>query len=356
MVKSLDHDFWRGKRVFLTGHTGFKGGWATLLLEQLGAEVCGFSLAPQNDLNVYSLCNTQASLAGETFADIRDVDAVIGAVAEANPDIVLHMAAQSLVKPSYENPVTTYATNVMGTVHLLEALRLRGTPCVVVNVTSDKCYENREWVWPYRESDALGGHDPYSNSKGCAELVTSAYRSSFLTSLGIKTATARAGNVIGGGDWSANRLIPDLVRSMELKEQVVVRSPAALRPWQHVLEPVTGYLMLIEALAKEDGHQFSESFNFGPSNTSVKPVQYVAERFLSLSGPNTRPEIRPEGFHEAEILKLDSTKAQSLLGWNPLWGIDDALEKTAAWYLAHAAAEDMRSVTLSQISDYFAVS
>lgn len=349
---TLNAEFWRGKRVFLTGHTGFKGSWLVCILSRLGAVVHGFALDPEPGPSLFELGRISGFLAKDGRGDIRQADALEQALRAAQPDIVFHLAAQSLVHASYEDPLGTLATNIMGTAHLFEALRQIGNPAAVVNVTSDKCYENREWVWPYRENEPMGGKDIYSVSKGAAELLTSAYRRSFLQELNIGVASARAGNVIGGGDWADNRLIPDMVRAMADGEAPVLRSPQAMRPWQHVLEPLSGYLMLAEHLAQTP-KEFAEGWNFGPGPQDTRTVAYVVETFLRLSQSTLRPTIQPHAYKEAQILKLDSAKANTQLGWVPRWSIDQALEATADWYRAHKEGQDMAACTMQQIDQYF---
>lgn len=341
---------WRGRRVFITGHTGFKGSWLTLLLRSFGAEVTGLSLAPPSTPNLFD----ELGLAGEinhVVGDIRDAALVVAVMAEAAPDTVLHLAAQPLVRQSYRNPLETYATNVMGTAHVLQAVRDIASVRHVVNVTTDKCYENREWLWPYREDEALGGYDPYSSSKACAEHVTAAYRNSFLRDRGVYVASARAGNVIGGGDWAEDRLVPDFFRAADAEEQVVCRYPAALRPWQHVLEPLSGYVALAEALF-EYGDAVAEAWNFGPSEDDALPVGWILDQLTRVyGGPGWRHDPAPQP-HEAGLLKLDSSKARQRLGWQPHWRLEQALIETAAWHRAWRDGEDMRQVTLAQIARF----
>jgi CDP-glucose 4,6-dehydratase len=344
-------NFWKGKKVFLTGHTGFKGGWLALWLTDMGADVYGYALAPPTSPSFFDVCNLAACLKGNTFADLRDADALSNAMQAAQPDIVLHLAAQPLVRYSYVAPVETYAVNVMGTVNMLEAVRKTPSVKVVLNITTDKCYENREWVWPYRENEAMGGYDPYSSSKACSELVTSAYRQSFLASAGIHLASARAGNVIGGGDWAADRLIPDFLRAMDKEQAIVIRSPNAVRPWQHVLEPLSGYLMLAEKLYGE-GHSFAEGWNFGPDESDARPVQWIVEKLCSqVPGSSWKCDLAPQP-HEANLLRLDSSKAKAKLGWHPRWRLDTALENTLAWHQAWVRGEEMSDVSLAQIHAY----
>jgi len=347
-------DFWRDKRVFLTGHTGFKGGWLSLWLQAMGAEVHGYALNPPTEPNLFEVAEVGKGMASSEIADIRDAEKLQQAMQAAYPEIVFHLAAQPLVRYSYAQPVETYAVNVMGTVHLLEAIRATPGVKAVVNVTTDKCYENREWVWGYRESEPMGGFDPYSSSKGCAELVTSAYRRSFLESAGVALASARAGNVIGGGDWAADRLIPDFLRAMDAGETLKIRSPQSTRPWQHVLEPLSGYLMLAEQLYA-NGAGFTEAWNFGPSDEDARSVQWIVERLAEMrKDVNWQCDEIPQP-HEAHYLKLDSSKAHNQLSWQPRWRLQTALQKTLEWHEAWRNADDMRLATLAQINDYQSV-
>ena len=347
----IEPTFWRGRKVFLTGHTGFKGAWASLMLGRLGADVYGFALAPENEADIFRTAEVGRDV-HHGLGDIRDLSAISAALAQARPDIVIHMAAQSLVRLSYAEPVTTYATNVMGTVNLLEAVRHTPGVQAVVVVTSDKCYENRGWTQGYRETDRLGGHDPYSNSKACAELVVDAYRRSFFPPGGCKVATARAGNVIGGGDWAKDRLVPDAMRAFMAGTPVRIRNPGAVRPWQHVLDPVAAYLVLAQGLLL-DGNDFGAEWNFGPSATSDVPVGKVIEALVEHWGAKAGWEIDPgEHPHEAAYLKLDCSKAASRLGWRPAIGLDDALRLTVEWYRAYQAGAEMRGITLSQIQQF----
>jgi len=347
----MNRTFWRGKRVFLTGHTGFKGGWLALWLADMGAEVHGYALTPSTESNFYSVANLRDRLASSTIADIRDVAAFVQAMQAAQPEIVFHLAAQPLVRHSYVEPVETYAVNVMGTVNLLEAVRQTPSVKAVVNVTTDKCYENREWVWPYRENEAMGGFDPYSSSKACSELVTAAYRRSFLESAGIHLASARAGNVIGGGDWADDRLVPDFLRALDAGQTLTIRSPLSTRPWQHVLEPLSGYLTLAEKLFAV-GPSFAEAWNFGPEETDARPVQWIVE-YLCSQVPDAAWQCNatPQP-HEANTLKLDSSKAKAQLGWRPRWNLEYALGMTLAWHQAWKQGADMAATSLQQIHEY----
>ena len=348
----MDVNFWRGKRVFLTGHTGFKGGWLALWLQHSGARVMGLALAPPTDTNLYTEARVADGLTS-TLADIRDFDAVRGAMRAFEPEIVLHLAAQPLVRLSYSEPVATYATNVMGTVHVLEAARAASSVRAIVNVTTDKCYENREWAWGYRENEAMGGFDPYSSSKACSELVTSAYRNSFMSASGIALASARAGNVIGGGDWALDRLVPDALRAFEQGLPVQIRNPQSTRPWQHVLEPLDGYLTLAEKLWT-DGPRFAEGWNFGPADEGARPVRWIVERLATAWGEGAAwsADTATNHPHEAHWLKLDTSKARQALGWQPRWNLETALAKTVLWHQAWRRGEDMRALCLAQIADY----
>lgn len=344
--------FWRGKRVFLTGHTGFKGSWLSLWLPSLGAKVHGLALEPPTTPNLFTVAQVAKGLASHTIGDIRDLATVQQAMLAAQPDIVIHMAAQPLVRLSYAEPVETYATNVMGTVHVLESARHIPSVKAIVVVTTDKCYENKEWAWGYREDEPMGGHDPYSNSKGCAELVTSAYRSSFLQAQGKAVATARAGNVIGGGDWAADRLVPDILRAFEQNQPVVIRNPHATRPWQHVLEPLSGYLSLAEHLYTQ-GQAFAEGWNFGPKDDDARPVQWIVEHMAMAWGQGASwQQDGGEHPHEANYLKLDISKAKARLGWQPRWPLGSALENISSWHRAWLAHEDMHQLCLAQIQHY----
>ncbi len=355
----MNADFWQGKRVFVTGHTGFKGSWLSLWLQTMGVEVIGYSLLPPTEPSLFEVAKVgegMISLEG----DVRDLEKLENAISTHRPDIIFHMAAQPLVRYSYQHPVETYSTNVMGTVHLLEAVRKTNCTRVVVNITSDKCYENREWVWGYRENEAMGGHDPYSNSKGCAELVAAAYRNSFFdpskySEHNTSLASVRAGNVIGGGDWALDRLIPDIMRAIMADESVLIRSPNAIRPWQHVLEPLNGYMTLAEQMW-EDGAEYAEGWNFGPNDEDARPVSWITETLTQLWGEGASWQLDTKvNPHEATYLKLDCSKAKSRLKWQPQLNLAMTLEWIVEWYRAYMAAEDMRQVTTTQIKRYGAL-
>lgn len=344
-------EFWLGKRVILTGHTGFKGGWLSLWLQSMGAVVRGIALPPPTEPAIFNVARVGEGM-DHCIADIRDFAAVRSLMSDFKPEIVIHMAAQPLVRLSYQQPIETYATNVMGTVHVLEAARHAGSVRAIVNVTTDKCYENREWVWGYREDEPMGGHDPYSSSKGCAELVSSAYRKSFLREAGISMATARAGNVIGGGDWAIDRLVPDILRALERREPVLIRNPHAIRPWQHVLEPLSGYLLLAERLY-ENGQEDAEGWNFGPNDEDAQPVQWIVEHLCNIWGNGASWTRQPgEHPHEANFLKLDISKARQRLKWTPRWSLQTALSQITEWHQAWLDEQDMRAFSLKQIAQY----
>jgi CDP-glucose 4,6-dehydratase len=348
----VDPGFWRDRRVLLTGHTGFKGAWMALWLQSLGAQVTGFSVDVPTKPSLYELARVFEGMES-IDGDVRDRDGLASAVEASAPEIVIHMAAQSLVRRSFVEPRETYETNVMGTVNLLDAVRLSGGGVrAVINVTSDKCYENREWEWGYREDEPMGGHDPYSSSKGCAELVTAAFRGSFFSDPGsARIASARAGNVIGGGDWGADRLVPDIMRAALAGEAVRVRNPNSIRPWQHVLNPLSGYLVVGQALW--DSHEHAAGWNFGPTDDDARPVGWIVERITHL-WPQEIRWVLDEGPHphEARYLKLDSSRARARLGWRPVVELDAALESTVEWYQNLQAGADMRAVTLGQIETF----
>lgn len=350
-MRQVNPAFWKGKRVFLTGHTGFKGSWLSLWLQSLDAELTGFALAPNTQPALFDEAHVVTGMRS-IIGDVRDLSALTAAMLDAQPDIIIHMAAQPLVRYSYESPVETYATNVMGTVHVLEAARQVGTVNALVNVTTDKCYENREWVWGYREDEPMGGHDPYSNSKGCSELVTSAYRRSYFANSSLALASARAGNVIGGGDWAQDRLVPDILRAFQQGQPVTVRNPLATRPWQHVLEPLSGYLVLAEELF-EKGQTVAEAWNFGPREEDAKPVQWIVESLVSAWGKGASWQL-DAGMHphEANYLKLDISKAGARLGWQPRWNLQTALENITTWQQGWLAGQSARGLCLKQIQAF----
>jgi len=350
----INPDFWKEKKVFLTGHTGFKGSWLSLWLQQIGAEVTGFSLPPPTQPSLFELANVAKGMTS-LIGDIRDVEKLSSALKESKAEIVFHLAAQPLVRLSYKTPVDTYSTNVMGTVNLLEAIRRSNVVRSAVIVTTDKCYENREWVWGYREDEPMGGHDPYSNSKGCAELVVSAYRRSFFSDpKGPQIASARAGNVIGGGDFAEDRLIPDIVRAALSKQKLTIRNPNATRPWQHVLEPLSGYLLLAERLYHENGSSFAEGWNFGPIEADSLPVSKIVDLIFAEWGDascqinfGTSSEM-----HEAQLLKLDISKAKKNLGWHPSLNIKESIALTSKWYHEFAMNKNLHEFTLAQIAQF----
>ena len=350
----MNLNFWRGKRVLLTGHTGFKGSWLALWLHEAGAIVAGYSLPPSSVENLFELADVGESV-DSVYADIRDLQELRRQFDRFQPEIVFHLAAQALVRRSYEAPIETYQVNVMGTANVLEAVRKCESCRVVLVVTSDKCYENREWSWGYRECDPLGGHDPYSSSKGCAELVTSAYRRSFFgssTQRPVAIASARAGNVIGGGDFSKDRLVPDLVSAMRKHSVLTIRYPDAVRPWQHVLEPLSGYILLAEKLWSSP-EQYSDSWNFGPSTHDCRPVRWIIEKLNEYSDERVSwvvdPGVKP---HEAGLLTLDSTKARTVLGWHSRWSVETALRSAVDWYRAYGRHDPARNMIIRDIEHY----
>lgn len=348
----MNHSFWAGKKVLVTGHTGFKGSWLCLWLQEAGAEVMGYALEAPTDPSLFESARVAEGMTS-ILGDVRDAEKVLATVADHRPEIVLHLAAQSLVRESYRDPVGTYATNVMGTVHLLEAVRQTDSVRAFVNVTSDKCYENQEWLWGYREHEAMGGHDPYSNSKGCSELVTAAYRKSFFSSPdSAQVASGRAGNVIGGGDWARDRLVPDIMASIVAGSPVPIRNPDAIRPWQHVLEPLHGYVMLAEALV-EQGEAVAEGWNFGPDESQAQPVSTIVDILTTAWGDGARWERDGADHpHEATFLKLDSSKARTRLGWKPQLNLDATLSWIVNWHRGLAAGQDARDLTLADIQRY----
>jgi CDP-glucose 4,6-dehydratase len=352
----LNRTFWKGRKVLITGHTGFKGSWLCLWLESFGAKVAGYALAPPTQPSLFEQANIAASTPS-MLADVRDLPRLVKVLSDTRPDVILHMAAQSVVRRGYEDPVETYSSNVMGTVHVLEAVRQLRLRCAVVNVTSDKCYENREWIWSYRENEPMGGRDPYSNSKGCAELVTSAYRDSYFPSdsfqqHGVALGSARAGNAIGGGDWTSDQLIPDLIRGFLTGKSCLIRNPAAIRPWQFVLEPLRGYLMLAERLS-EDAGRFATTWNFGPSEGDAMPVAWIADTLSRLWGGRSSWNLDGQSHpHEGNFLKLDTSKARTYLNWQPVLPLETSLEWIVEWYKAYEAGKDLRKVTSAQIERY----
>ncbi|MGH1489334.1 MAG: CDP-glucose 4,6-dehydratase [Acidimicrobiales bacterium] len=356
----MDGAFWAKQRVLVTGHTGFKGAWLSLWLRQLGAEVIGFSLPPLTEPSLFDLAGMGDGSHAHPdpnyqshFGSITDAQAVDALVSESQPTIIIHLAAQALVRASYDNPADTFATNVVGTANVLNAARSVAGLRAFVSVTSDKCYENQEWDWGYRESEPMGGHDPYSASKGCAELVTAAMRSSYFEQTGtVGIGTARAGNVIGGGDWAQDRLIPDIVRAFSVDEEVVIRRPDAVRPWQHVLEPLSGYLLLAEKLAHGEA---AEGWNFGPAEADARPVNWIVERMAERWGNNASWRVESDGPHEATMLKLDCSKARNRLHWRPRLDLETTIDWLIDWYKAQLAGADMRAFTQDQIAAYSAL-
>lgn len=351
-----DATFWLGKRVLVTGHTGFKGSWLSMWLNAMGAEVYGYALAPSTTPNLHDLAGL-ADHTDSTIADINDAAALSRHMAAVKPEVVFHLAAQALVRESFQAPVNTIQTNVIGTLNVLEAIRQCPEVKAAVMVTSDKCYQNNEWLWGYRENEALGGHDPYSASKACAELLVQAWRLSFMQPGGTAhqrcaMASARAGNVIGGGDWSAGRLVPDVLDCATQAKTIVLRYPNAIRPWQHVLEPLAGYLMLAEKLTQE-GHTWAEAWNFGPHERDARPVSTLVETLLQRLNSDSQWVVEAEAQpHEAQQLKLDCAKANQMLGWSPVWTLDDALGEIATWHQAYLQQDDMHRVSLETIQRY----
>ena len=348
----VNSTFWNSKKVFLTGHTGFKGSWMSLWLQSMGAIVKGYSLEPNTTPNLYTVASVGTAMDSE-IGDIRDLNQITKSMSDFNPDILFHMAAQPLVRLSYQEPVDTYTTNVIGTVNVLEAARKCKSLKAIISVTTDKCYENKEWDWGYRESEPMGGHDPYSSSKGCAELVTSAYRRSFFSSDDTASlASARAGNVIGGGDWAEDRLIPDILRAFEKSEPVVIRNPLSTRPWQHVLEPLSGYLVLAQELFL-NGDNFAEGWNFGPKDEDCKPVSWILDEMVSHWGNNASWGLdKNNNPHEAGFLKLDCSKASNRLKWNPKWNLQLTLKSIVDWHQLYTNGGDLKKQCLKEINTY----
>jgi CDP-glucose 4,6-dehydratase len=349
-----DPEFWRGRRVLVTGHSGFKGAWLSLWLQQMGAEVSGLSLAPPSDPNLFQLLRLDRTMPGSTSIDLRDQAAVAQHLKSASPEVVFHLAAQALVRRGYREPVETLATNVMGTAHLFEAVRRCDSVRAVVNVTSDKCYHNQEWAWGYRENDPLGGVDPYSASKAAAEIVTTAYRHSFfsLPDSSVALASARGGNVIGGGDWGEDRLLPDLVRAFSRGEKLLIRYPHAVRPWQHVLELLCGYLQLARALI-ERPELAADAWNFGPLEGDARPVGWLVGEAASLWGGEAQWQLESQPQpHEASLLKLDASRARALLGWQSRWRVEDAVAASIDWYRAWHDGQEMLDYSIGQLERY----
>ncbi|WP_441972185.1 CDP-glucose 4,6-dehydratase [Paenibacillus sp. 2KB_20] len=349
----VEHSFWSGKKVFLTGHTGFKGSWLSIWLHSMGAKVTGYSLSAPTTPSLFELGNVEEVLVDSVIGNVTNLEILRDTMQDANPEIIIHMAAQPLVRKSYEDPVLTYQTNVMGTVNVMEAARTCSSLRVILNVTTDKCYENQEWHWGYRENEPLGGYDPYSSSKACSELITSAYRSSFFESSVVKVATARAGNVIGGGDWAEDRLIPDLMKALANGELIKIRNPEAVRPWQHVLEPLSGYLLLCQQLYLE-GQEYAQAWNFGPQDRDARSVQWIVTQMLS-KWPHQHPGyqvVNLNSKHEANMLKLDCSKASHELNWNPRWTLEQALDVTIQWFEEYLQGKDVRELCKRQIAEY----
>lgn len=356
ILQKINRDFWKSKRVLITGHTGFKGSWLSLWLQNMGAHVTGYALSPPSIPSMFEVARAAEGMTS-IMGDVRDFNHLATVISKYEPEIIIHMAAQSLVRYSYKNPLETYTTNVIGTVNVLESVRVAKGVKAVIIVTSDKCYENKEWLWDYRENDRIGGHDPYSSSKGCAELVTAAYRNSFFPIKqyeihGVAVASVRAGNVIGGGDWAEDRLIPDIMRAFMEDRPVHIRNPNAVRPWQHVLDPLSGYLLLAEKLWS-NGFEFSQSWNFGPNNDDARPVSWIVELMKNLWGEGVRWEFdSSDHLHEAMYLKLNCSKARSLLGWSPKLHLSKALEWAVEWYQGYREGANMSTFSINQISRY----
>lgn len=348
----VNPSFWKGKKVFLTGHTGFKGSWLSLWLQDMGAIVKGYALEPNTKPNLFTEAKVGQYMDSE-IGDITDLKHITDSMIAFNPEVLIHMAAQPLVRLSYQEPVLTYATNVMGTVNVLEAARKCDNLKAIVSVTTDKCYENKEWAWGYRENEPMGGHDPYSSSKGCVELVTAAYRKSFFNENNSAfLASARAGNVIGGGDWSDDRLIPDILKAFEKNEHVIVRNPMSTRPWQHVLEPLSGYLVLAQHLY-EDGSTYAEGWNFGPKDEDCKPVSWILDKMVAKWGKGAAWELdKNNNPHEAGYLKLDCSKAAMQLNWRPKWNLEDTLESIINWHQHYLSGKNIKEQCLLEIAKY----
>ncbi|GGI46222.1 CDP-glucose 4,6-dehydratase [Paenibacillus marchantiophytorum] len=344
-------NFWANKRVLVTGHTGFKGSWMSIWLNLLGANVSGYSLEAPTNPSLFKVSKL-SSIINSNIGDIRDFAKVKKVIEDVNPEIIFHMAAQPLVRESYINPLATYEVNVMGTANLLEAARQFSNVKAIVNVTTDKCYENKEWVWGYRENEPLGGHDPYSSSKACSELVTSSYRNSYFAKGSTFIASARAGNVIGGGDWAVDRLIPDCLKSLTNNETILIRNPNSIRPWQHVLEPLSGYLLLAQNLYNY-GEKYAEAWNFGPEDEDAKSVKWIVEKICSMWG-NEATYVIDKGYHphEAQYLKLDCSKAKMQLEWKPRWSLEEALSKIIEWTHSYRENGSIMDICINQINSY----
>lgn len=350
-MRTVNSNFWKDKKVFLTGHTGFKGSWMSLWLQEMGANVKGFALPPPTTPSLFEVARVGENMISE-IGDIRDRQSLNDSMISFNPDILIHMAAQPLVRMSYVLPLETYETNVIGTANVLESARKSPALKAIVSVTTDKCYENKEWVWGYREDEAMGGYDPYSSSKACAELVTAAYRRSYFNGPDkAALASARAGNVIGGGDWAKDRLIPDTISAFEKGESVTIRNPNSTRPWQHVLEPLSGYLFLAEDLYIK-GQAFAQGWNFGPNDEDCKPVSWILDELIKLWGSGSWQLDESEKPHEANFLKLDCSKAKFHLKWSPKWHVKEALQRIVNWQKAFQLNEDMKNQTLKEIFEY----
>lgn len=349
---NVSPSFWNGKRVYVTGHTGFKGSWLSLWLQEMGAIVKGYSLEPITTPNLFNQAKVAQNMESE-IGNITDLNHINESMSRFNPDILIHMAAQPLVRLSYNEPVLTYATNVMGTVNVLESAKKCPNLRAIVSVTTDKCYENKEWPWGYRENEPMGGHDPYSSSKGCAELVTSAYRSSFFNTINSPNlASARAGNVIGGGDWSDDRLIPDILKAFEKNESVIVRNPLATRPWQHVLEPLSGYLVLAQHLY-QNGSDYAEGWNFGPKDEDCKSVSWILDKMVTKWGNGASWDLdKNNNPHEASYLKLDCSKAAQKLNWLPKWNLEYTLETIINWHRHYLSGKNIQEQCLLEITKY----
>jgi CDP-glucose 4,6-dehydratase len=347
----IDNNFWYGRSVLITGHTGFKGGWLSYWLSQMGTKVHGYSLEPPTTPNFFTVCNLEKYLESSTIGNVLDFKHLHKALDQTSPEVVFHLAAQPLVRESYSSPIVTFETNVIGTANVMEACRSVPSIKAIVNITTDKCYENKEWTLPYRENDRLGGHDPYSASKACAEITAAAYRDSFLTEGNIHLASVRAGNVIGGGDWAADRLIPDFLRTLDNGKSLTIRSPNAVRSWQHVLESLSGYLMLAEKLFSK-GNAFAEAWNFGPNDDDAKSVSWIVDQLCDRTPGAKWQTDNAQQPHEAGLLKLDSSKAKTRLGWKPSWNLETALNKTLEWHQAWQKGDDMAAYTSAQIQAY----